>query len=62
MFLEANMEMKMKSLLKHGRILSMSKKLFPIFIAQPSRDTASECGTGLVIGSWDDEKNTVGLA
>ena len=37
-------------------------KLFPILIAQPSRDTASECGTGLVIGSWDDEKNTVGLA
>ena len=36
--------------------------LFLIFIAQPSRDTASECGTGLVIGSWDDEKNTVGLA
>ena len=36
--------------------------LFPIFIAQPSRDTASECGTGLVIGSWDDEKNMVGLA
>jgi len=28
---------------------------------QPSRDTASECGTGLVIGSWDDEKNTVAL-
>ena len=42
--------------------LNKLSDLFPIFIAQPSRDTASECGTGLVIGSWDDEKNTVGLA
>ena len=26
---------------------------------QPSRDTASDGGTSLVAGSWDDEKNTV---
>ena len=26
---------------------------------QPSRDTASDGGTSLVVGSWDDEKNMV---
>ena len=30
-----------------------------MFVFQPSRDTASDEGTSLVVGSWDDEKNMV---
>ena len=30
-----------------------------IAFLQPSRDTASDGGTSLVVGSWDDEKNMV---
>ena len=30
-----------------------------MFVFQPSRDTASDGGTSLVVGSWDDEKNMV---